>query len=148
MPMALFHSRFGELALRETRVFMIPESSPGQIPAGSYGLFEMFCDEPGCDCWRALIQVREQKQPDRVLATFTYGWGTPEFYKRKLGAAFSEDAAGVHLEAFGEQSAWSDWLLELFRSLIESDADYAARIQRHYKMFKQEIDKARGGKQG
>lgn len=45
-----FHARFPEIAEKETRT-LTTLNAPG-LPAGSFGLVEMYCNEPDCDCRR------------------------------------------------------------------------------------------------
>ena len=64
MPMTPFMERFPELGRRETRSLIVPQGHA--LPAGEWGFFELYCEEPGCDCRRVTICVM---RPDT-------GWGT------------------------------------------------------------------------
>ncbi len=57
MPYPLFHSRFPEIAERETRTVTLLDHSDFNLPAAHYSFLEMFCDEPGCDCRKTMIQI-------------------------------------------------------------------------------------------
>jgi hypothetical protein len=66
-----------ELAARETRVMhtLVPQ---GKLPVGSYGLLEFYCPDPNCDCRRVMLNVAEEKRPDRFLASISYGFDRDE----------------------------------------------------------------------
>ena len=72
MPFRLFHDFFPELAERETRTLTVLPGADLGVPPGEYGLLEMFCDEPGCDCRRVFFSVfsSASKRMDAVVA-----WG-------------------------------------------------------------------------
>lgn len=67
-------ARFPEIAARETRVIQVRISQRG-LPTGNYGFLESYCNDPACDCRRALIQVTEERQPTEILATLNVGRG-------------------------------------------------------------------------
>ena len=47
MPYSLFHSRFPDVAERETRTVTVIDSSDFNLAPAHYCFLEMFCDEPG-----------------------------------------------------------------------------------------------------
>ena len=55
MPMIPFAERFPELGARETR--SVTAIHRPDLPDGEYGFLELYCDEPGCDCRRVMIDV-------------------------------------------------------------------------------------------
>ena len=65
MSMSPFISRFPGLGEQETRVATILED--GDLPEGEYAFLELYCDEPGCDCRRVVIQVVERSSPEEDL---------------------------------------------------------------------------------
>ncbi|MBK8931324.1 MAG: hypothetical protein IPM76_03220 [Chloroflexi bacterium] len=67
-----FLERFPEVAAQETRV--ITAQGHALPPDGEYGLVELFCTEPGCDCRRGTIVFRHPLEPQKLLATISYGW--------------------------------------------------------------------------
>jgi hypothetical protein len=129
-----FAARFPEVGCAETRTAQI--AGRRDMPAGNYGFMELFCTDPACDCRRVIIQVLEEKAPDKVVATINYGWETLQFYQSwyhdKEGAA---ELVGASLEPFGKQGPHASALLRLFEYLL-LDRSYAERIPRHYEMFK------------
>jgi hypothetical protein len=118
-----FYAVEPDLAVKETRVLTLFQSQRG-IPPGSYGLIEFYCPDPTCDCRRVMLNVAEEQQPERFLASISYG--------------FDRDApeAGPFLDPFNEQSPYARALLELVAELVLSDAAYLARLERHYHQVK------------
>jgi len=129
-----FVARFPEVGYAETRTAQVVGRR--DLPAGNYGFLELFCTDPACDCRRVIIQVIEEKAPDRVVATINYGWETLRFYRNwyhdEEGAA---ELVGASLEPLGKQGPHASTLLRLFEQLL-TDRSYADRIPRHYEMFK------------
>jgi hypothetical protein len=82
MPYVMFHEYFREIAKRETRSFTVFNNI--ELPAGDYGLLEMYCNEPGCDCRRVFFSVISSvtKQVEAVIA---FGWESSKFYAEWLG---------------------------------------------------------------
>jgi hypothetical protein len=62
-----------ELAARETRVMhtLVPQDG---LPVGAYGLLEFYCPDPDCDCRRVMLNVAEEKDPNRFLASISYSF--------------------------------------------------------------------------
>ena len=77
-----FLERFPEVAAQETRV--ITAQGHALLPDGEYGLVELFCTEPGCDCRRVMLSIY-QLEPQKLLATISYGWESADFYARWFG---------------------------------------------------------------
>jgi hypothetical protein len=132
-----FHSRFPDLAARETRCLHVLQSG-GALPVGEYGFIELYCEDPRCDCRRVLLQVRSAQAPDTVLATINYGWESTEFYTRRLhgDAQAGGEIADASLDPVNTQSRHAEVLLDLFRDVVRNDPAYVARLARHYEMFK------------
>ena len=84
MPYSLFHSRFPDVAERETRTVTVLDSADFNLPPARYSFLEMFCDEPGCDCRRVFFSVVSSLQKD-IQAVITWGWEDQEFYVTWMG---------------------------------------------------------------
>ncbi len=142
MPYAMFHQYFPEVAKTETRSVTVLRESDYDLPAGSYGFLEMYCNEPGCDCRRVFFCVVPEKS-NRIEAYITYGWEKPNYYRKWLGFddphAIS-DLKGPALNVGSPQSRLAPALLNLFRETLMRDEDYLARVKRHYFMFRAKID--------
>jgi hypothetical protein len=124
-----FDVLFPDLASEETRV--IRNVGRTDLPEGSYLFREFYCNEPKCDCWRALLHVHWVERK-RVVATLNYAIEPepPPF----------EDDPRVFIDPINPQSEYSDVLLRIFEQMIESDAEYHERLVRHYTMWKEIVD--------
>ncbi len=73
-----------ELAARETRVMhtLVPQDG---LPVGSYGLLEFYCPDPDCDCRRVMLNIAEEKDPDRFIASISYGFDPDNEMERIAG---------------------------------------------------------------
>lgn len=135
--MTPFHSRFLDVAARETRSLHVL-TGDGELPVGEYTLLEWFCEEPECDCRRVLVQVVPAGRPNEVLAVINYGWENPEFYTQWMhgDAQAGREIADASLDPLHPQSGYADYLLVLFRDMVDTDPEYVARLARHYELFK------------
>lgn len=136
-----FMELFPEVGARETKSVAIP---PGQdLPEGEYGFLELYCDEPGCDCRRVIIDVlRPETGWSKVWATIGYGWESLDFYRRWSSAGSDPaEMKGPYLDPLNPQTRYSAALLNLFRLLVQSP-EYVARLERHYQMFREFVDGA------
>jgi hypothetical protein len=135
--MTPFYSRFPELGPRETRSVHVMASG-GPLPVGEYSFFELYCEDPGCDCRRVLLQVLTPQAPETPLATINYGWESAAFYTRWMhgDAQAGREITEACLDPLNAQSEYADHLLDMFREMMMTDPDYVARLGRHYEMFK------------
>ena len=113
-----------EVAEAETRTVFVVEEQDG-VPADSYGFVELYCRASGCDCRRVMLSVCAASS-EQVVATISYGFDR------------DADDAGPFLEPFGAQSAIAKPLLRLAEAVLLRDREYVARLERHYRQFKQE----------
>ena len=133
------------LAGRETKEIVIIKKDFHKVPAGTYGLMEMYCTDKRCDCRRVFINVisEEMKKP---LALITFGWESEKFYAdwyhldwENLTEMDRRDIAGLKgpcLNMSGQQSRYAQDLLTLVTQMALTDPDYVDRLKRHYKLFK------------
>lgn len=134
MPMAPFHWRFGDLALRELRSISV--RGRHDLPDGEFALLESYCDELGWDWRRVLFQIFARGE-DQPLAFVGYGWEAREYYARRSGDP-DFDYCGPYLEPMTRQLPHAKGLLKLVQIAL-TDADYVNRLRRHYAMFKQTV---------
>ena len=96
MPFAPFYELFPEVARAETRSITVLNATSA-LPAGTYAFGEMFCNDEGCDCRRAFVQVFADASPLREngpLATISFGWEDESFYRQWASvASFQPHAA-------------------------------------------------------
>jgi hypothetical protein len=148
MPFVPFHDMFPELAERETRTLTIFEGHA--LPAGEYGLIEMYCDEPGCDCRRVFFSVLSVEATE-IVAYIAYGWESEPFYARWLGfhdPDMIKELKGPVLNLGSPQSKLAPAVLQIMKEVVLRDERYVERLKTHYAMFREVIDrqtKARGG---
>ena len=82
MPFVPFSDFYPDLAGREVRHATLSEDVEG-LPADTYLMREMYCDDPGCDCRRVFFSVASLRSGQR-LAVISYGWESLDFYSRWL----------------------------------------------------------------
>jgi hypothetical protein len=135
MPYESFHARFPETAAKETRTITVRNHAG--IPTGSYGLIEMYCNEPACDCRRVFFDVYDWKRRTS-MAIIAYGWESEKFYARWYGENDPEtihDLQGPVLNFGSPQSKYAPAFLTLIEDILE-DSNYVSRLKRHYRIFK------------
>ncbi|MFC1601124.1 hypothetical protein ACFL34_02100 [Candidatus Sumerlaeota bacterium] len=142
MPFTLFHERFKEIGIQETRSITIPPGGSFGLPAGDYGFFEMFCDEAGCDCRRVMFYVVSSARSE-LEATVSWGWEPAEFYAQWSiddDPDIGFEIKGPLVDPLGPQTALGPAICDLVRDVLLRDQAYVERIKRHYAMFRQKID--------
>ena len=140
MPFEQFIARFNELGWKETRTATTLNHS--KLPEDSYGFIEMYCNDEDCDCRRVIFEVFSEKSL-KPVAYVSFGWEKAAFYARWLGENDSvtvKELQGPILNPGSPQSKLAPAILELAKDIL-SDRNYVARIKRHYKMFKETVDR-------
>lgn len=139
MPYRQFHDFFPDIAERETRMLIVPPgATKAPLPVGEYGLVEMFCDEPDCDCRRVFLRVMSPSGPGPE-AVIAWGWESREFYARWSGEndEFLLDCLqGPALNLGSPETDLAQPLLQLVTELLRTDQAYVERIQEHYRLFR------------
>lgn len=120
---------FPEIAASEVR--SIETRGVRELPDRPFWLVELYCSEPRCDCRRVLLSVEDLTTRKRV-ATVNYAFEPPE-------PPF-EDEGQIFLDPINPQSELSTPLLALISDMLERDADYRDRLERHYSMWKEVVD--------
>jgi hypothetical protein len=143
MPYVLFHEYFPDIAERETRTVTVLPSTASDLPAGDYGLLEMFCNEAGCDCRRVMFYVVSSVKGD-LEAVVAYGWEHRDFYARWSGEndpAMIDELKGPVLNLGSPQSTLGSAILEMIATMVLPDQRYVDRVKRHYAKFRGEVDR-------
>jgi hypothetical protein len=111
------------------------------LPPGEYGFFEWYCEDPGCDCRRVLLQVCSPQQPGRILAIINYGWESAAFYIEWMHGdnEAGREITSASLDPLNPQSELADALLDRFREQVCRDANYPGQLRRHYDLFKRNL---------
>ncbi|MEI8257001.1 MAG: hypothetical protein WCJ30_15110, partial [Deltaproteobacteria bacterium] len=140
MPYAAFAEKFPDIAGPESRVVIVLNHAT--LPPGRYALIELYCNEVGCDCRRVFLNV--YREETRTLeAVVAYGWESRDFYVRWMG----DDDPNVIATLFGSSlkmgspvTPLSDALLVQVKMAL-SDVNYVERLKRHYRMYREVIDR-------
>jgi len=144
-----------ELALAETSSVKLGPVNAYNLPAGEYGLVEMYCDDENCDCRRVFIAVM-LNEPDarEPLAVIAFGWESLRFYTKWYNfgrnTPFSKmdeisqysilRMRGACLNNFSPQSDLAPAILKMLKKIVFQDEFYINRLKDHYKKFKAKVD--------
>lgn len=118
-----------DIAADETRSFVIPPGSITDVPAGEYGLFELYCPVPACDCRRVSLRVRKRGDP-APWATISHAF---------VGGDLSASGETTYLEPLERQGQHAAQLLAFVDELLGADAEYGQRLERHYALVKRAV---------
>ena len=138
MSHTAFGQFFPDIANKETRVVTILDNKTIGLLPGSYAFIDLYCTDPDCDCRNVYIHVIHKEFP-RPLATITYGWESLAFYKKWIGNDddyILTQFRGPALAFGASQSQYADEWLSIFENILETDKEYANRLQRHYQLVK------------
>ena len=141
MPYTSFHYHFREIAEKETRTLTRLHEDHAVL-RGNYGLLEMYCDDPDCDCQRVFFEVYDWER-QKSMAYIAYGWESTEFYRRWLrmdNPVVIREMQGPILNDESPQSKYAPAFLKLVKDVVLSDPAYSSRLKRHYQTFKEKVD--------
>ena len=141
------------IAMEETRTITVLPGNPFGVPAGNYGLLEMYCNDEECDCRRVFISVVSSVVKDTV-AVITFGWESKAFYAKwfnrggtvklpgmdKFGQYAVRGMHGIHLSNTSKQSKIAPAVLLMVTECALRDNAYVERLKRHYKLFRVKVD--------
>jgi hypothetical protein len=143
---APFHEYCPEMGVSEYRSLHLAPAE--DLPGRDFGFMELYCTERHCDCRRVMFWVVTPDRPGKPVATFGYGWESPEFYVKWMdGDSFGARMAGLSMEMLGPQSDLSAALFQACQERLLADPEYVERLRRHYALFRKAVD-ATGGKRG
>lgn len=130
---APFYTKFPEIAAKENQTLELIFADKTKE---EYLLIENYCEDYNCDCRKAMINIVNKKDHNRILATIGFGWESLEFYKKWAHGDewLAKEMLGAYLELGGIQSEDAVYLLEEFKKSINSDN--VEILKRHYSMFK------------
>ena len=141
--MEAFHKRVPNIGMSEYRSFTALGIEG--LPRGQYGFMEFYCNDPSCDCRRVQLVVVAPEVSKRFLATISYGWESLAFYKNRFDFISEKDSpCEPTLEPLGDQSQYSEILLDCCKRFLLSDEAYIERLKRHYRLFKKTQSSTRG----
>lgn len=134
----IFYEFFPSVAEKETMCITLLEEQNG-LPAGTYVLTELYCEDKDCDCQRVFLSVFLEENHE-FLATITYGFKNASFYRKWAGYELNKEdlkeLMGPALNRASVTTKYSNAVLELVKSVALKDEDYIKRLKRHYKMVK------------
>jgi hypothetical protein len=136
-----FHDRFPNIATEETHTLIVMNDP--ELPDDSYTLVEAYCNEPDCDCRRVIFNVYSEMRQS-IVAVIAYGWESKTFYREWLGMDAPEaldELKGPALNRLSRQSNLAPALLERVEVVLK-DRAYVERLKRHYRMFKDAVNKS------
>lgn len=138
--MVPFYTQFPDLAFEEMRSITV--RGVDDLPDGTYGFLEFYCDETGCDCRRVVINVISPDTGSKVWATINYGWESLDFYERWMGNRENAiECRGPSLDPLNPQTEYSHALVRMFELNLK-DKRYVERLKRHYRLFKSAVEKS------
>ncbi|MDM8531904.1 SEC-C metal-binding domain-containing protein [Anaerolineales bacterium HSG25] len=135
-----FHDRFPKIAEEEVRTIIILNDP--DVPEDRYILTEAYCNEVGCDCRRVFFNVFSL-QTQKLVAVIAYGWENKKFYRKWFRADTPEAVKvlkGPALNPGSPQAKFAPALLKHISDVLQ-DKNYLNRIKRHYRIFKDSVDK-------
>jgi hypothetical protein len=144
-----FYALIPDIAATEMRMITVPEPNEYGILPGEYELFEIYCNDTGCDCRRVFLAVTPPVTQEPV-AVISFGWETHRFYSEWLnvGKNFSAVSAadreavnlmrGIHL-IDGSQSRAASAVLKMVTEQALNDHVYIDMLKEHYEMFRSVI---------
>lgn len=134
------YERLPEVAEEETRTLII-RNDP-ELPDGEYGLVEAYCNDPDCDCRRVFLNVYNW-QSREMVAVIAYGWESRAYYVEWFGhddPQIISEIKGPALNSASPQSDLAPAFLRMVTAVLK-DQQYVARLQRHYRMFKDTLSR-------
>jgi len=153
MPYTKLNKLLPDVAKKETRTITAFEPNKYGVPAGDYGLVEMYCDDEGCDCQRVFLVVISSNTK-KTVAVITFGWESKQFYTKWFNRGKNVEFAkmdplnqkavnlmhGIHLSDTDRQSDIAPAVLKMVTEQALNDKTYVDRLKRHYKLFRSKVD--------
>lgn len=131
MSNTLLLALYPELAEAETRT--LTAVNHPELPPDTYAFAESYCDIRGCDCRRVIFNVFAMTTKEHVA---TIGHALDDSTPR-------HGLPRTFLDPMNTQTNLSQALLDELIHVILPDPDYQARLERHYRMFKEVVENPR-----
>lgn len=146
MQFSSFFETFPDLVMSELRNIFVLEGMYQHIPEGNYGFIEFFCDAPDCDCRNVMIHIMSVEPVPKLWAIVRYGWESKKFYRDWMGgeerSEFTENLRDSFIDTMiSPNDLVAQEFLFIFKNMIKDDKKYAKRIETHYRMYKDVIEK-------
>ena len=144
MRFSSFFDQFPKLIESEFRnIFISDNGLCKYVPPGNYAFLEMYCVDANCDCRKVIIHVITDEH-FKTWAILNYGWESEEYYRAWWGKnhLLYRPMSGVIFDPPTNDPLKQEFL-KVFTDIIQSDKKYARRLQTHYFMFKEAMQKKR-----
>ncbi len=109
-----------------------------QLPDGYYTFVDFYCTKASCDCRRTLIQVLLN---GTHVSTIGFGWESPEFYKKWMGAKSDDDYMpqmhGATVDFTSPDKVSPQGMLAFFNALL--DEKWIAVFKYNYDAVKAQL---------
>lgn len=122
-----FVDHFPKTAEDETRFFWT--AGRKVITDPPIALEDYYCVDPSCDCNRVMIGLRDLKRPNETIASISYAFDR------------NDPDPGPYIDPTNPCTALGREIFPMVEHTLTTDAEYVARLKRHYKMMK---DKSAG----
>ena len=131
----------GEKIGKQHRVRTVGLAASADLPDGEYTFVDCYCDDPGCDCRKAMIHVLHN---GKHVSTINYGWESSTFYKKWYGGKTTinliEAMKGPSIDITSPNRVNGTAMPAFFNHLLNDD--YVNALKKHYLKFKQAIKKS------
>ena len=119
----------------ETEYLTIQKEDKSILPKGTFIFMELYCTNLDCDCHGGLVQVFKINQQGyargKILAAIDFSWKNASLPQKWEYSLQSETPKTNVAKMF----------LECFKERLETNADYANSLKKHYALFKKQITK-------
>ncbi len=122
--LAPFLELFPDVAEAEMRSIFVPEGEP--IPQGHYGLLELYCVDPACDCRRVSVQICRDNG-DNMEGMISHAFD---------GGEIDPVLGRTYLDPLHRQADYAPKMLQYFVGMLRRDTAYAQRLEQHYLLVK------------
>ncbi len=137
LPLLSFDTLFPKQASLDRCIFVLADVEPPEL-AGSYGVSDLYCQDPSCDCQKVSLVVFDDQ--GKIHATIAYGWKSATFY-RKWGcdAQVIPSLTQGFLDPWAQQSPNAEFFLKAFGRTARNNSQFISRLKRRYALFKKTI---------
>lgn len=137
LPLLSFDTLFPEQTSLDRCVLVLADVEPPEL-AGSYGVSDLYCQDPSCDCQKVSLVVFDNQ--GKIHATIAYGWKSATFY-RKWGCdpEVIPSLTQGFLDPWAQQSPNANLFLKAFWRTARNNPQFISRLKRRYALFKETI---------
>lgn len=121
-----FSTHFPELAKEETRFIWAFGRQIDIDPP--FELREFYCNNPECDCERVTLGVVDHRDPSDTIVSVSYAFNRE-----------TDPYPGPDIDPLNRATAEGRKLFPLICKILETDADYVKRLNRHYWMIQKKV---------